>query len=137
VFEYGACFIDALEKEAREIARTRNDLTEEEYKTVARSFYSKLRTSWERALEEVGLSHTVMRHRDYINPKSLNNISVLELADCQEWSRNYGVCCDYVEAHDGSRGRNQAMPEPDVLNNDVVSLSSWVSSLKEKHKAIS
>jgi len=129
--------IDALEKEAREIARARNDLTEEEYKTVARSFYSKLRTSWERALEEVGLSHTVMRHRDYINPKSLNNISALELADCQEWSRNYGVCCDYVEAHDGSRGRNQTMPEPDVLNNDVVSLSSWVSSLKEKHKAIS
>ena len=129
--------IDALEKDAREIARNRIHLTDEEYKAEARSFYSKLRTSWERALEEVGLAHTVMRHRDYINPKSLNNISALELSDCREWNRNYGICCDYVEAHDGSRGRNQAMPEPDILIDDVASLLSWVSSLKEKHKAIS
>ncbi|MFL0801462.1 MAG: AAA family ATPase [Agarilytica sp.] len=128
--------IDALEKQTREIARKRNDFTDEEYKAVARSFYSKLRTSWERALEEVGLSHTVMRHRDYINPKNLNNISALELPDCQQWSQNYGVCCDYVEAHDGSRGRNQALPEPDVLEKDVKALSDWVKNLKQKHKAI-
>ncbi len=129
--------IDALEKEAREIARKRNDFTDEEYKAVARSFYSKLRTSWERALEEIGLSHTVMRHRDYINPKSLNNISALELTDCQQWGQNYGVCCDYVDAHDGSRGRNQILPEPDVLDQAVKALSNWVENLKQKHKAIS
>lgn len=64
----------------------------------------------------------------------LLHISALELADCQEWSRNYGVCYGYVEAHDGSRGRNQTISEPDALNNNVTSLSSWVSSLKEKHK---
>ncbi len=129
--------IDALEKEARDLSRRRSDLTEEEYKSIARSFYSKLRTSWERALEEVGLSHTVMRHRDYINPKNLKNISALDVSDCEVWSGNFSSCCDYVEAHDASRGRNQALPEPDVLISDVQSLSGWVTGLKEKHKAIS
>ena len=78
-----------------------------------------------------------MRHRDYINPKRLNNISALELADCQEWSRNYRVCCDYVDADDGSRGRNQTLPEQGVLDQAVKALSGWVENLKQKHKAIS
>lgn len=128
--------IDALEKEARELGRERHNLTEEKYKACARSFYSKLRTSWERALEEVGLSHTVMRHRDYINPKGLKNISALDIVACEVWSENYGSCCDYVDAHDASRGRNQTLPEPDALTADVQALSNWIADLKEKHKDI-
>ncbi len=128
--------IDALEKEARKLGRDRNDLTDEEYKNKARNFYSKLRSSWERALEEVGLSHTVMRHRDYINPKNLKNISALDAAFCEAWSENYSKCCDYVDAHDGSRQRNITLPEPNVLLDDVTLLSDWVNGLKEKHKSL-
>lgn len=130
-----AARIDALEKEARQLQGNRANLTEEEYRSAARQFYSKLRASWERGLEEVGLAHTVMRHRDYINAKNIKKISVLSESDCDTWQENFGKCCDFVEAHDGSRGRNQTLPEPDVLLSDVSILSKWVKDLKEKQKS--
>lgn len=131
-----AARIDALEKEARQLQSDRSNLTEEGYRSAARQFYSRLRASWERGLEEVGLAHTVMRHRDYINAKNIKKISVLEESDCDIWQENFGKCCDFVEAHDGSRGRNQTLPEPDVLLSDVATLNKWVRDLKDKQKAL-
>ncbi len=128
--------IDALEKEARKLSNSRNSLSDEDYKSKARDFYSITRASWERALEEVGLSHVIMRHRDYINVKNINNLSALDIEACEAWYKAWSRCCDYVSAHDGSRGRNQSMPEPDKLIQDVGNLASWVKHIKEAHKNI-
>ena len=111
-------------------------MTDEIYKNSAKQFYSKLRASWERALEEVGLSNTVMRHRDYINATELSKISVLEQSDCKIWKDNFSKCCDFVEAHDAARGRNITLPEPNILLLDTAVLKAWVETVKAKQKSL-
>ncbi len=128
--------IDALEKEARNLNNNRSSMTDEIYKNSAKQFYSKLRASWERALEEIGLSNTVMRHRDYINSKELNKISALEQTDCKIWKDNFSKCCNFVEAHDAARGRNLTLPEPNVLLSDTITLKTWVETVKNKQKIL-
>ena len=128
--------IDSLEKGARKLRDERNDLTQEEYNTKAGAFFDNMRASWERALEEIGLSHVVMRHRDYINVKNLNKISALDLPTCQSWYKGWARCCDYVNAHDTARSRNQALPEPDKLLEETAELAEWVKTMRENQKQI-
>jgi len=128
--------IDTLEKEANLLRKQRSNLADEEYKEKARVFYSRLRSAWERGLEEVALSSTIVRYRNYINPKKIKNISVFELDDCTDWEKNFKVCCEYTESHDASPARNLSLPEPDDLIKSVSALKSWVNTLKDKHKTV-
>ena len=130
--------IDALEKDARRLRNTRSEMSDEKYKSEARDLYSNMRASWERALEEVGLSHVVMRHRDEIKAGNGNiqNLSALDASACDAWYGEYSKCCDYVSAHDSSRGRNQEMPDPEGIIHDVETLNTWVKSLKSAQKSL-
>ena len=102
----------------------------------AKQFYDDLRTAWERALEEVAFADVVMRHRDHIKGKDLVRVSALTEQDCQTWANNFRKCSGYVAAHDESRGRNRAMPEPDALLRDVETLNTWVRDLKARQQAV-
>ncbi len=128
--------IDDLGKRARELGREHNNLTQEEYDFRASEFFNHMRASWERALEEVGLSHVVMRYRDYINTNHINNISALNLEACQDWRRDWSHCCNYISGHDPSSARNRPLPEPDELVQEVVKLQNWVNKIKENRKTI-
>ena len=128
--------IDRLEKQARAFMKGRADKDDENYKRDARHFYDDLRAAWERALEEVGFAHVVMRHRDYINTKELIRVSVLTEQDCTSWRDNFQKCSDCIAGHDGSRGRNRAMPEPDELLKDAQALGAWVTDLRQRQKVI-
>ena len=128
--------IDALEKEARQLQKKRDELTQDKYNTKAGSFYSKIRAAWERALEEVGLCRIVVRHRDYINPKEIVKLSALSIYTCEDWYNHYSRCCDFVSAHDPSSARNRPLPEPSGLLEECNYLSNWVRSVKESQKAV-
>ena len=75
-----------------------------------------------------------MRHRDYIRSKDLLRVSALTEQDCNLWTDNFEKCCDLIAAHDGSRGRNRAMPEPEELLRDVQTLDTWVRNLRDRQK---
>ncbi|MDA8253795.1 MAG: AAA family ATPase [Rhodospirillales bacterium] len=128
--------VDALQKQARALMLVRTQQDEETYKREAKHFYDDLRTAWERALEEVAFADVVMRHRDYIKGKDLVRVSALIEQDCQTWTDNFRKCSGYVAAHDESRGRNRAMPEPEALLRDVETLDTWVRDLKARQQAV-
>jgi len=127
--------VDALEKQARRLLQVRTQNDEESYKREAKHFYDDLRAAWERALEEVAFAHVVMRHRDYIRGRDLVRVSALSPRDCEIWTDNFGKCSGYVAAHDESRGRNRAMPEPEELLEDVQALSTWVRDLRARQQS--
>lgn len=131
-----AARIDAMEKTARVLRDERGRFDDESYKRKAREFYSHLRASWERGLEEIALSNTVMRHRDYIKSTNVKNLAALTPVLCKTWSDNFKSCCDYTESHDTSRGRAQELPEPNELLEDVEKLKVWVLELKTTHKGL-
>lgn len=128
--------IDKLEKAAR-VAKLLHDQDREgEYRTNVVDIYSKLRASWERALEEVAFSRVVLRHRDYIDTSGLKKVSALTQADGDAFAAGFGKCSDVTSAHDPSSGRNAEVPLPDELLADIQALKTWVESLRDRQKQI-
>lgn len=127
--------IDKLEKSARDAKRLFEANDDEGYKLAATSVYSKLRATWERALEDIVFANVIMRHRDYINIKGLNRVAALEEEDVQTFQRGFKKCCDFVDAHDPSRGHDPEPPEPDELMNDIQILKDWSEVLRLKMNA--
>ena len=128
--------IDKLEKDARAAQKLSDDNKEEEYEKEAADIYSRLRASWERALEEIAFFRVVQRHRDYIDPKCLKKVSVLTDADCDAFQSGYKKCCGVTDAHDPSSGRNADAPPPKEMLQDIQALKDWVASLRERQKKI-
>ena len=105
--------VDAMEKRARGLIQVRAQKDEKSPTSATPGISTTtLRAAWERALEEVAFAHVVMRHRDYIRGRDLVRVSALTQEDCKSWSDNFARCSDHIAGHDGSRGRNRAMPEP-------------------------
>ena len=128
--------LDILGKEAR-AARILYDAQEdEEYGIAVSRIYSKLRSTWERALEEVAFCGVIHRHRDYIATKDLLKVTTLTAADVQAFAAGFKRCCDQTESHDPSPGRNAAPPIPDDVMKAVQDLGDWVERVREQQKAV-
>lgn len=128
--------LDNLEKEARAAAKLYEAQDNEGYATAVANFYSRLRSTWERALEDRAFCDVVNRHRDYINARNLAKVTVLTEADTTAWAAGFKTCCDITDAHDPSRGRNAAPPPPADLLKHVGELKSWDDSLRLRQKAV-
>ena len=128
--------IDHLEKDARAAKKLYDHNQQDDYNREAAGVYNGLRASWERALEDVAFFHVVQRHRDYIDTKNLKKATVLTEADCDAFHAGFKKCCDVVDAHDPSSGRNADAPPPNEIMQDIQSLKDWVASLRDRQKKI-
>lgn len=128
--------IDKLEKAARAAKKLYDNNQEDDYRREAAGIYNALRASWERALEDVAFFRVVQRHRDYINAKDLKKVSVLTEADCDAFNAGFKKCCDIVDAHDPSSGRNAAAPSPNDIFQDIQALKDWAASLRDRQKKV-
>ncbi|PIB26451.1 hypothetical protein BFP76_11045 [Amylibacter kogurei] len=124
--------IDKLEKEARAAKRLFEENDDEGYKIAVSSLYSRLRATWERALEDTVFANVVMRHRDYIDTKNLKRVTALEKSDVQTFQNGFKKCCDFVDAHDPSRGHDPEPPEPFEVMADIMLLKDWSAELRSK-----
>jgi len=128
--------IDKLEKAARTAKSLHDNDQEEEYGKEAAHIYDNLRASWERALEDIALSRVIQRHRDYIDTKHIKKVTVLTQADCDVFKIGFQKCCNVVDAHDPSAGRNATSPPPQEILKDIQALKEWVSDLRLRQKQI-
>ncbi|WP_287308455.1 AAA family ATPase [Mesorhizobium sp.] len=128
--------VDKMEKDAR-AARTLYDNNDDAgYRDAVHRIYSNLRRTWERALEDVAFGGVIQRHRDYINAKNLRRATAFEDKDYQTFSAGFQKCSDWIDGHDGSRGRNAAPPTPNDLLADIKAVRDWVDDLKKRQKAL-
>ncbi len=128
--------IDKMEKAARAAKVLYDSNREDEYDAEAVRIYSQLRASWERALEDIAFYRVVQRHRDYVNTKDLKKVSALTATDCDAFAVGFKRCCDIVDAHDPSGGRNAASPPPADVLQDIQALKDWVAALRTRQKQI-
>lgn len=128
--------IDKLEKAARAAKELHDNNQDDEYAAEVAKLYNALRASWERGLEDIAFFRVVQRHRDYINTKELKKVSALTEADCDAFAAGFKKCCDIVDAHDPSSGRNAAPPPPADLMQDIQALKAWATSLRDRQKKI-
>jgi hypothetical protein len=129
--------IDRLEKEARQAKRLFDAHDDEGYRVAVASLYNRLRATWERALEDIVFANVIMRHRDYINAKDLKRVTALEESDVHTFQSGFKKCCDFVDAHDPSRGHDPESPEPDDVMRDIQMLKDWSEALRAKMNGVS
>ena len=128
--------VDTLEKEASAAKKLYDGHEESDYRRAAHNFYNRLRSSWERALEDIVFAGVVMRHRDYIDTKRLHEVLALSETDVGIFQFNFKKCCDYVDAHDPSRGRDAEAPDPKELQDDLYRFKVWSEDLRRRCNAI-
>lgn len=129
--------IDKLEKSAREAKKLHDENKDEDYSQKVAKIYNDLRATWERALEDIVFANVIMRHRDYVNPRNLKQVTALEESDVETFQENFQKCHDYVDAHDPSRGHDIVPPDPNEVKTDIDTLKSWSEALRSKMNAVS
>lgn len=128
--------VDILEKGAREAKKLFDAGDDEKYRRVAFRLYSDLRAAWERGLEDILFAGVLLRHRDYIKPTNLEKVTVLENTDVEVFRAGFEKCCDFLDAHDSSRGRDAEPPDPAEILADIEALKQWAVNLKAKQKTV-
>jgi hypothetical protein len=128
--------IDELEKDVRAAKLLFEARDDEAYAVAASGIYSRLRSTWERGLEDIAFCDVVQRHRDYIKTKDLLKVTVLDAPAVEGFRKGFKKCCDQTEAHDPSRGRNASPPPPDEIMQDVQDMKLWSEGLRAAQRHV-
>jgi hypothetical protein len=96
---------------------------EDAYKLAVRHLYSRLRETWERAVEEVLFNEAVVRFRKGVESNRLRKVYV-EDDDVRVVVQNMGKCSNYT-GHDAAHLADIAMPTPEEALVDIEALDTW------------
>lgn len=128
--------VDKMEKDLKQAKQFYDSHDDENYRKLILYLYDELRSAWERGLEDRVFAGVIMRHRDYLNTKNLKRVAALDINDVAVFQENFKKCCDYVNSHDPSRGRDAEPPSPDEVSADIEALANWEASLRAKQNDI-
>jgi energy-coupling factor transporter ATP-binding protein EcfA2 len=129
--------IDTLKKTVAQLRNIRQSQTTEQYSEAARSLYSKMRATWEKAIEQVVFCSTVLRYRTHIPVnRTIMKVTVFDLNDCRTLLAAYKNCCDITDAHDNIGPRSAHIPSLDEIATDITTLAEWVANISNKQEAI-
>lgn len=126
--------IETLRKRAKEL-KSVTDFDTDEYRRQAKDFYSDLRESWERAVEEVLLGKTVVRFVPDVMTQSLKGVTVTD----EDYRTIFFAMKRASErsGHDMSAGRDIPQPSPDEMETDFKVLDDFKIELVKRRKATS
>lgn len=126
--------IETLRKRAKAL-RSVTDFDTDEYRRQAKDFYSDLRESWERAVEELVLAKTVVRFVPDVMTGRLKDVTVTD--------EDYRIIFFAMKrasersGHDMSAGRDIPQPVPDDMEADLKVLDDFRIEVKKRSKETS
>lgn len=126
--------IETLRKRTKEL-KSVTDFDTDKYRRQAKDFYSDLRESWERAVEEVLLAKTVVRFVPDVMTQSLKGVTVTD--------EDYRILFFAMKrasersGHDMSAGRDIPQPSPDEMEADLKVLDDFRIELGKRRKETS
>jgi energy-coupling factor transporter ATP-binding protein EcfA2 len=126
--------IETLRKRAKEL-KSVTDFDTDEYRRQAKDFYSDLRESWERAVEELVLARTVVRFVPDVMTGRLKDVTVTD----EDYRAIFFAMKRASErsGHDMSVGRDIPQPSPDDMEADLKVLDDFRIELKRRNKETS
>jgi energy-coupling factor transporter ATP-binding protein EcfA2 len=121
--------IETLRKRAKAL-RSVTDFDTDEYRRQAKDFYSDLRESWERAVEEVVLAKTVVRFVPDVMTGRLKDVTVTD----EDYRTIFFAMKRASErsGHDMSAGRDLPQPSPDEMAADLKVLDDFKIHLAKR-----
>jgi AAA domain len=120
-------------RERLKMIDTRNDFQSDEYRSLTKDFYTDLRETWERLVEEVLLGKVVERFNTDVRTQSLKNVVV----DDGDYQTIYWAMKRVSErsGHDMAPGRNVPVPKPDEMKADLKIIDDYRAALNKRQKA--
>jgi hypothetical protein len=112
---------------------SRNDSQSDEYRSLAKDFYTDLRETWERLVEEVLLGKVVERFNTDVRTQSLKNVVVED----DDYKKIYWAMKRVSErsGHDMALGRNVPVPKPDEMKADLKIIDDYRTAINKRQKA--
>ena len=109
------------------------DQTGDHYRRQAKDFYSDLRETWERCVEEIVLNKTVQRLVPDVMTKRLGGVVVSD----EDYKSIYFAMQHVSErsGHDMPVGRDIPVPTPAEMLGDVQTLDNFQADYKKRRKA--
>ena len=104
------------------------DFSTDLYRRAVRDFYTELRETWERLVEELLLGRVVERFESGVETRSLKMVSV----ENEDYTKVYFAMARASErsGHDMATGKNIAPPKPDEIKTDIDTISEYRAALK-------
>lgn len=124
--------IGSLKAHQQHIAKLHKDGDEPEQKRHTVEAYFRLRMTWERAVEEVLLRSVVLRFRKGVETQRLAGVMV-EDGDYAHVNAGMTRCSNY--AHDKAYAGGVAVPDPDELLADIMTLEDWRAKTETRSAA--
>lgn len=126
--------IETLRARAKELKRV-TDFDTDQYRRQTKDYYSDLRESWERAVEEVVFAKTVVRFVPDVMTGRLKEVTVTD----DDYRTIFFAMKRASErsGHDMSAGRDIPQPSPDEMEADLKVLDDFRIELGKRRKATS
>lgn len=105
----------------------------EEWERTLRSLQESLRTTWERAVEDV-VAPVVRRLGNKVSTSGLLKLTVITARDCETMREAFGRCSKLV--HSDSDGLNKPLPKPEDVQAEIDALQTWVVDLRARQGKI-
>lgn len=102
-----------------------------EMEGVVRDFYKRLRTMWERAVEESLLGPIVTRYSTEIHATPVVRLAGFTKEDADQLESGFSKASDLGEMHDESPAVNLHLPGPDEMAEDLARLREWSDRMRK------
>ncbi|WP_373005508.1 AAA family ATPase [Hyphomonas sp.] len=95
------------------------------------SFQDQLRTSWERAVEEV-VGPVIRRLSRKVDTTGLIKLTILSGADCTVMREAFGRCSALLHSQPGEI--NPRLPAPSVIESEIDALATWIADIRARQE---
>ncbi|RDB64293.1 hypothetical protein C1878_00010 [Gordonibacter sp. 28C] len=94
--------------------------------------YGRLRSAWERAVEEVLLAGVIERMSPPVHTQLLKKISDIDANDIAVVDQNMSKCSTVIDAHDDPMAAPVRCPTVEDLISDIDALRRWMKSINKR-----
>lgn len=95
------------------------------------SFQDQLRTTWERAVEEV-VGPVLRRLSRKVDTTGLIRLTVLTDSDCNTMREAFGRCSALLHSQPGEI--NPPLPAPSVIETEIEMLAKWIADIRSRQE---
>jgi len=118
-------------------ALTRNgyDHTDQRFRSPIVDLYTKMRTTWERIVEEVLFNNVVQRFRPEVMTQRLEEACIDPSADYPAIFEGMKRC-SHFSGHDQAPDLPPDLPEPHLVDRDIAELQAFAEMAQERRKQL-
>ena len=105
-----------------------------EYENIVRTFYGKLRETWEKLVEELLLNGVIYRFGRDIQTQRVKLLADITEQDFKKIDDNMSKCSRFMQGHDEAPELNEPMPDPTGILDDLENLDKYKIELSSTRK---